>query len=49
MRVPQSGLRGFVVGRVSLEATYFRMREDGVVLSTRQGPFFLPTNAGKVR
>jgi iron complex outermembrane receptor protein len=36
-------------GRVSLEGTYFRMTEDGVVLTTRQGPFFLPTNAGKLR
>jgi iron complex outermembrane receptor protein len=35
-------------GRVSLEATYFHMTEDGVVLSTRQGPFFLPTNSGKL-
>ena len=35
--------------RLSLEASVFRMLEDGVVLSTRQGPFFLPTNAGKVR
>ncbi len=46
----EGGLKGSLAnGRVSLEATYFRMREDGVVLSTRQGPFFLPTNAGKVR
>lgn len=46
----EGGLKASVGGgRVSLEATYFRMREDGVVLSTRQGPFFLPTNAGKLR
>jgi iron complex outermembrane receptor protein len=25
------------------------MTEDGVVLTTRQGPFFLPTNAGELR
>jgi outer membrane receptor protein involved in Fe transport len=36
-------------GRVSFEATYFRMTEDGVVLSTRQGPFFVPTNSGQLR
>jgi iron complex outermembrane receptor protein len=36
-------------GRVSLEATVFRMTEDGVVLSVRQGPFFVPTNSGQLR
>jgi len=40
---------GVAGGRVFLEAAVFRMLEDGVVLSTRTGPFFLPTNAGKVR
>jgi len=46
----EGGLKGSLLGgRVALEATYFRMRENGVVLSTRQGPFFLPTNAGKLR
>jgi iron complex outermembrane recepter protein len=46
----EAGLKGGLLGgRVSLEATYFRMRENGVVLGTRQGPFFLPTNAGQVR
>jgi iron complex outermembrane receptor protein len=35
--------------RVALEATYFRMSENGVVLSTRQGPFFFPTNSGEVK
>jgi iron complex outermembrane receptor protein len=40
---------GLLEGRVALEASYFRMTEDGVVLTTRQGPFFLPTNAGKLR
>ena len=44
----EGGLKGSLLdGRVSLEATVFRMTEDGVVLSTRQGPFFLPTNAGQ--
>jgi iron complex outermembrane recepter protein len=36
-------------GRVGLEATSFRMIEDGVVLTTRKGAFFLPTNAGQQR
>ncbi len=46
----EAGIKGSLLnGRVSFEATYFRMTEDGVVLSTRQGPFFLPTNAGKLR
>ena len=46
----EAGLKGSLLnGRVSLEATYFWMKEDGVVLSTRQGPFFLPTNAGEQR
>jgi outer membrane receptor protein involved in Fe transport len=40
---------GLLNGRVLLEATYFWMREDGVVLSRRQGPFFFPTNAGQQR
>ena len=46
----ESGLKGSVVnGRVSFEATYFHMMENGVVLSQRQGPFFFPTNAGELR
>jgi outer membrane receptor protein involved in Fe transport len=46
----EGGLKASLAeGRVALEASYFRMTEDGVVLSTRQGPFFLPTNAGKLR
>jgi iron complex outermembrane receptor protein len=46
----EAGIKaGLAGGRLSLEAAVFRMREDGVVLSTRQGPFFLPTNAGKIR
>jgi iron complex outermembrane recepter protein len=35
--------------RVALEATFFRMSEKGVVLTTQQGPFFFPTNAGEVK
>src|SRR5262249_45190185 len=34
-------------GRASIEGTYFWMSENGVVLDRRQGPFFLPTNAGE--
>ena len=35
--------------RVALEATFFRMSESGVVLTTQQGPFFFPTNSGEVK
>ncbi len=46
----EAGVKGGLLhGRVSFEATYFWMTEDGVVLSTRQGPFFVPTNAGELR
>jgi outer membrane receptor protein involved in Fe transport len=46
----EGGLKGSLLdGRLSLEASYFWMKENGVVLSTRQGPFFLPTNAGEQR
>src|SRR5262249_321707 len=41
----EGGLKGnFFKNRLSLEATYFHMLEDGVVLSRRQGRFFFPTN-----
>jgi len=44
------GLKGSALGgRVSFETTYFRMKEEGVVLSIRQGPFFIPTNAGELK
>jgi len=44
------GLKGSALqGRVSFEATYFRMKEEGVVLSIRQSPFFIPTNAGELK
>ncbi|NOT27927.1 MAG: TonB-dependent receptor [Acidobacteria bacterium] len=46
----EAGLKGSLLdGRLSLEASYFRMTEDGVVLNQRQGAFFRPTNAGERR
>ncbi len=46
----EGGMKGNVLkGRLSFEATYFHMLEDGVVLTRRQGPFFFPTNAGQQR
>ncbi len=46
----EGGVKGTAVdGRLFFEAAVFRMHEDGVVLDRRQGPFFLPTNAGKWR
>jgi iron complex outermembrane receptor protein len=42
------GVKGATAdGRASLDATYFHMRRDGIVVSTRQGPFFVPSNAGR--
>ena len=42
------GIKGSVLeGRVSFEGTYFYMLRDGIIISVRQGPFFLPTNAGE--
>ena len=34
-------------GRLSLEGAWFNMKRDGIVHSIRQGPFFVPTNAGE--
>jgi iron complex outermembrane receptor protein len=46
----ETGMKGSVLnGRVSMEASYFWMKEDGVVLNQQVGPMFFPTNAGKVR
>jgi iron complex outermembrane recepter protein len=46
----EGGVKSSLIGgRVSFEGTYFWMKEDGVVLSRRQGPFFFPTNAGQQR
>ena len=44
----EAGLKGSLLGgRLSMEASYFNMDNDGVVLSQRQGAFFRPTNAGE--
>jgi len=44
----EGGLKGSLLGgRLSLEASYFYMTDDGVVLNRRQGAFFVPTNAGQ--
>jgi iron complex outermembrane receptor protein len=46
----EGGVKASILnGRASFEGTYFHTMEDGVVLSRRSGPFFFPTNAGKVR
>lgn len=46
----EAGLKGSVLnGRVSMEASYFWMAEDGVVLSRQVLNEFLPTNSGEVR
>ena len=34
-------------GRASVGASWFRMKRDGIVVSRRSGPFFLPSNAGE--
>ena len=42
------GVKGNVLGgALSFEGAYFWMRRDGIVTTVRQGPFFLPTNAGE--
>ena len=37
----------FLDGRASLQATYFNMERDGVVVRTQVGPLFIDSNAGK--
>ena len=37
----------FLDGRGSLQATYFNMERDGVVISQQVGPLFVDSNAGK--
>ena len=34
-------------GRASVGASWFRMKRDGIVISRRSGPFFIPSNAGE--
>jgi len=42
------GLKSSIAdGRASLAATYFQMERNGIVVSTREGPFFRDSNAGK--
>jgi iron complex outermembrane receptor protein len=42
------GIKGGAAdGNLSYDATYFRADRTGIVTSVRQGPFFLPTNAGE--
>jgi iron complex outermembrane receptor protein len=46
----ETGVKASVLdGKVSFEGTYFWMKRDGIVHSVRQGPFFVPTNAGEHR
>ena len=46
----EGGLKASLMqNRLALEATYFWMSHSGVVLDTRQGAFFIPTNAGEQR
>jgi len=33
-------------GQLSFEGTFFKMTEDGVIVQTRQGPFFINSNGG---
>jgi len=44
----EAGLKGdFGGGMVSFDLAYFHMLRDGIVVDTRQGPFYIPSNAGK--
>jgi iron complex outermembrane receptor protein len=41
------GLKGNLLsGKVSLEGTFFKMTEDGVIVTLKNGPFFSPSNGG---
>jgi outer membrane receptor protein involved in Fe transport len=43
----EAGLKGALLdGRVTFEGGYFQMTRDGIIVSTREGPFFRPSNAG---
>ena len=42
------GLKGSLFdGEIAFEGTYFYMTRNGIVHNVRQGPFFIPTNAGE--
>ncbi len=42
------GIKGSALGgRLSFDGAWFHMTRDGIVHSVRQGPFFVPTNAGE--
>jgi outer membrane receptor protein involved in Fe transport len=46
----EAGLKGSALGgRVALEASYFRMTEDGVVINRFINNRFIPSNAGQLR
>ena len=46
----EGGVKAGLAGsRLSLEAAYFDMTRDGIVTTMRQGPFFIPSNAGQQR
>jgi iron complex outermembrane receptor protein len=46
----EGGLKGTAFNRrLAFSGGYFWMKESGVVLTTRQGPFFIPTNSGEQR
>jgi len=43
----EGGFKGdAAAGRISFQTGYFFMREDGIVVDTRVGPFYYPSNAG---
>lgn len=42
------GVKGSVFsGQISFQGTYFWMVRDGIITTVRQGPYFIPTNAGE--
>lgn len=44
----EAGVKGSVFdGQLSFQGTYFWMVRDGIITTVRQGPFFIPTNAGE--
>jgi iron complex outermembrane recepter protein len=44
----EAGLKGdFASGLVAFDAGFFRMLDDGIVVDTRVGPYYFPSNGGK--